>query len=223
MLASALSLDGFGPALLLGAGMTLAVSFCSLALGLFFGFLISYCQTSRVRVLNWLGKGYTTVVRGLPELLLLFLFYYGGTHLLSLWRGGYFEVSAFAAGVFSLGLIFGAYAGETLRAAFQSVDRGVIEATVSLGYSRWQTFSSVRLPLMFRYALPALGNLWLVLLKDSALISVIGLEDLMRKTQIAIGYTKQPFKFFLAAAVLYLALTVISSRFLRRWESAIRV
>lgn len=214
-------LSGFAPNLLFGAGITLLVSATSLFVGLQFGFIGAGLQLSRFKILQWLGQAYSNLVRGVPELLLIFLFFYGGTHVLSLLSGEYYEVSPFFAGVIALSLIFGAYSAESIRVAYLSVPEGLIEAGQSVGMTGWQIFVRIRLPLLFRNALPALGNLWLVLLKESALISVVGLNDLMRNTQIAIGFTKEPFKFYLVASLLYLLMTTFSQKAIARWEKTV--
>ena len=120
------------------------------------------------------------------------------------------EIDAFTAGVLTLGFVFGAYATEVFRGAIISIHKGQIEAAQAIGMNRWQVFNRIMLPQVWRFALPGIGNLWLVLLKDTALISVIGLDELMRKTYVAAGSTQDPFTFFAFAAFIYLALTAIS-------------
>ena len=161
---------------------------------------------------RWVGTGYTTLVRGLPELLVILLVYFGAAQVVNALAGalghdGYVEISAFAAGVLALGFNYGAYVTEVLRGALATVPRGHVEAGLALGLSRGRIFRRVVLPQVWRVALPALGNLFLALLKDTALVSVIGIEDLMRETSIAVSYTREPFTFYLAAALIYLALT----------------
>ncbi|MNI41872.1 Arginine ABC transporter permease protein ArtQ [compost metagenome] len=153
---------------------------------------------------------YTTVIRGIPELLIILILYFGGTAALTTLLGRYAEVDAFTSGVFALSLVFGAYAAEVFRAAIRAVPVGQIEAARALGLRGSLIWRFVILPQMWRHALPGLGNLWLTLLKDTALVSVVGLEDLMRKTAIAAGATHDPLTFYCAAAAIYLAFTSVS-------------
>ena len=143
-------------------------------------------------------------------LLIILILYFGGTVVLSTLYGDYVEVNAFTAGVFSLSIVFGAYATEVFRAAILAIPRGQIEAAHALGLGPVLTFRLVMFPQMLRYALPGLGNLWLSLLKDTALISVVGLEDLMRKASVAAGTTHDPLTFYAVVAALYLSFTSVS-------------
>jgi His/Glu/Gln/Arg/opine family amino acid ABC transporter permease subunit len=198
--------------------MTLLVAAVSLVFGSVVGFLGAGAKLSRWRALRWIAEAYTTIVRGVPELLIILLLYFGGTVTLSQIAGRYVEVDGFSAGVFALSLVFGAYATEIFRGAFLAVPLGQREAARALGMRRIALFRFVLLPQVWRFALPGLGNLWLVLLKDTALISVVGLEELMRKTSIAAGVTRQPFVFYATAAMLYLAFTVVSAAALQYAE-----
>jgi ABC-type arginine transport system permease subunit len=172
-----------------------------------------------------LADMYTTVVRGVPELLVIFLVFFGGSFVLQ-WafslfgNDEYVEVSAFTAGVMALSVVFGAFATEVFRGAFQAVPRGQLEAGVACGMSRWQVFGRIHLPQMWRFALPGLGNLWIILIKDTTLVSVIALDELVRFTNIAVGATKQPFTFYFAAALIYWSITLVSERASRRLERA---
>jgi polar amino acid transport system permease protein len=173
--------------------------------------------------LRAIGTGYTTIMRGLPELLTLFVVYNGLGLLLNAlvtwWNpDARVELSSFVAGVIALGLVFGAFAGEVLRGAFQALNRGQMEAGKAIGMRPSQVFFRIMLPQVWRFALPGLGNLWINLLKDTALVSVIALDDLMRMTQVAVRSTKQPFTFFLAACLIYWALCVISEIVLAQLE-----
>jgi polar amino acid transport system permease protein len=205
-----LDLHGFGPLLLQGLWTTLRIAVASLALGLVFGLLGAAAKLSRYPWLRVPVDALTNVIRGLPELLVIFLFYYGGSQLLTAMSGEYVEVNQFAAGTTALSLTFGAYASETFRGAFLAVPAGQVEAACAFGMRPRQVFFRIQLPQLWRYALPGLGNLWLVLTKDTALVSIIGLVDLMRSAAIAIGTTKQPFLFYGAAALIYFAITVVS-------------
>ncbi len=207
-------LHGFGDQLLLGLGMTLKVAAGGLLLGLVLGLLGAAAKLSQSRPLYWLGATYTTLMRGLPELLVVLIIYFGTagllTHLAG-WLGhdGYVELSPYAAGIVALGLAFGAYATEVFRGAIQAIPAGQLEAARACGMGRLRVFFRITLPQAWRVALPGLGNLFQVLVKDTSLISVIGLEELMRKSQVAIANTKEPFTFYFVVALIYLALTVI--------------
>ena len=203
-------LQGFGDQIIAGAITTLQVALTSLVLGIAVGLCGAMAKVSGISALRWLAVGYTTIVRGIPELLIILILYFGGTVALTALFGRYVEVDAFAAGVFALTIVFGAYATEVFRAALLAVPRSQIEAAHALALSRALTFRLVILPQMWRYALPGLGNLWLTLLKDTALISVVGLEDLMRKASVAAGATHDPLTFYLIAAALYLTFTSVS-------------
>lgn len=210
-----IDLQGFGAQLAAGTLMTVEIALAALALGLLLGLGGAAAKLSRFRALRLIGGLYTTLVRGVPELLVVLIVFFGASLAVqgvARWFGydGYIEVSPFVAGVISLGLTFGAYATEVFRGAFQAVPPGQIEAAMAVGMSRRLTFLRIRLPQVWRFALPGLGNLFLVLLKDTALVSVIGLDELMRKSTIAVSYTKEPFTFYLAAAFIYLAMTAVS-------------
>ena len=205
-----MDLKGFGGQILAGAGLTLAVAALALVFGLAIGGLGAAAKLSRRRVPRVLADAYTTLVRGVPELLILLLLYFGGTVLLTWIAGEYVEVNGLGAGLFALSILSGAYATEVLRAAIQGVPKGQIEAARALGMRRTAIVRLVLLPQVWRLALPGLGNVWLVLLKDTSLISVVGLEELMRKSYIAAGATHQPFTFYAVAAGVYLLFTTVS-------------
>ena len=209
-----LDLYGFGPALLAGTLMTIQLALCALALGLVLGLLGALAKTSPNKFLQWLGGTYSTIVRGVPELLWVLLIYFGTVNLMrelgTLLGYPELELNAFAAGVIALGLCFGAYATEVLRGAIISIPKGHREAGVALGLSKFRIFTRLIMPQMWRIALPGLGNLFLILMKDTALVTVIGLEEIMRHAQIAVTVTKQPFTFYMVAALIYLGLTSLS-------------
>jgi His/Glu/Gln/Arg/opine family amino acid ABC transporter permease subunit len=205
-----MALQGFGDQILIGAGLTLAVAALSMMFGLVIGGLGAAAKLSRRRALRGFADAYTTLVRGVPELLILLLLYFGGTVLLTWMAGDYVEVNGFGAGLFALSILCGAYATEVLRAAIQAVPKGQIEAARALGLRRTATIRKVLLPQVWRLALPGLGNVWLVVMKDTSLISVVGLEELMRKSNIAAGATHRPFTFYAVAALIYLLFTTVS-------------
>ena len=209
-----LDLYGFGPALLAGTLMTIQLALCALALGLVLGLLGALAKTSPNKFLQWLGGTYSTIVRGVPELLWVLLIYFGTVNLMrelgTPLGNPELELNAFAAGVIALGLCFGAYATEVFRGAILAIPRGHREAGQALGLSKVRIFWRIILPQMWRIALPGLGNLFMILMKDTALVSVIGLEEIMRRSQIAVSLSKEPFHFFLIAAFIYLSLTVLA-------------
>lgn len=209
-----IDLHGFGPALAAGTLMTIKLALTSLAIGLVLGLSGALAKTSQNRILSTIGGLYSTIVRGVPELLWVLLMYFGTVNLmraLGQWLGmPQLELSAFAAGSIALGLCFGAYATEVFRGALLAIPRGHREAGQALGMSRPRIFWRIILPQMWRIALPGLGNLFMILMKDTALISVIGLEEIMRHSQIAVTASKQPFTFYLIAACIYLSLTIVA-------------
>ncbi|RJG13053.1 ABC transporter permease [Pseudomonas cavernicola] len=209
-----LDLYGFGPALAAGTLMTIKLALSALCLGLVLGLLGALAKTSPQKPLQWLGGTYSTLVRGIPELLWVLLIYFGTVNLMGrlgelLGHPG-LALNAFAAGIIALGLCFGAYATEVFRGAILAIPRGHREAGQALGMSKPRIFWRIILPQMWRIALPGLGNLFMILMKDTALVSVIGLEELMRRSQIAVTSSKEPFTFFLVAAFIYLSLTIIA-------------
>lgn len=208
---------GWGPALLWGAVMTLLVSIAGLAIGAAIGSLVAWAKLSGARVAGAIGEGYAALFRGLPELLIVYFVYFGSSALLTgldhlLGGEGFLGVPGFVAGALAVGVISGSYQAEVFRGAFLAVAKGEIEAARSVGMGRWLMFRRIIGPQVLRFALPGLGNLWQVALKDSSLISVTGLAELMRTSQVAAGSTHQPFTFYVAGGALYLALTSVSDR-----------
>lgn len=209
-----LDLQGFGHLLISGAWITIKIALTSLAIGLVFGLIGASAKMSRFKPFNMMANFYTSVIRGIPELLSIMFIYFGGTMLLGmvLEKFGYqdnVDISPFWAGVAALSIAFGAYATETFRMAFQEIPNGQREAGQAIGLNDRQILWRIILPQMWRIALPGLGNLFLVLLKDTALVSVVGLEDLMRHAKSAATSTQSPFTFYMAAALIYLSMTVI--------------
>lgn len=215
---------GWGDEILRGLAITMQLAIVTLPVGLFLGFLAAFASMSKNPLLRYLGFGYTTVMRGLPEILTLFVVYNGVGLLLNAamqWlnpEAPPTDFSPFAAGVVALAMVFGAFAGEVLRGAFQSLDKGQAEAGLAIGMTEGQILRRIRLPQLWRFALPGLGNLWLNMLKDTALVSVIALDDLMRMTKVAVGVTKQPFTFYLLACLIYWGMCVLSEVVLAKME-----
>ena len=209
-----LDLHGFGPALAAGTLVTIQLALSALAFGLVLGLLGALAKTSSHKPLQWLGGTYSTIVRGIPELLWVLLIYFGtvqGLAALGEFLGvGSLELNPFAAGTIALGLCFGAYATEVFRGAILAIPKGHREAGMALGMSNGRILWKLILPQMWRIALPGLGNLFMILMKDTALVSVIGLEEIMRRSQIAVTSSKQAFTFYMVAAFIYLGLTVIA-------------
>ena len=207
--------QGFGDEILLGAWLTLQLAFSSLLFGLLMGLLAASGKLSRSPIARLFANGYSEVVRGVPEMLVVLVVFFGASaglqELVAIFGyDDYIEVNAFTAGTLALGLVFGAFASEVFRGALLAVPKGQIEAGISCGMSRWQVFHRVRLPQMWRFAIPGLGNLWMVLIKDTSLISVIALDELLRWSKVAAETTKQPFTFYAVAALIYLTMAIFS-------------
>jgi octopine/nopaline transport system permease protein len=207
---------GWGDEMLRATAMTVAVSLSSIALGLAIGALGAAAKLSAIAPLRWLAEGYTTIARGVPELLIIYLLFFGGSGAARFLAGlfgyhGYLELNAFTIGTFAIGAISGAYSTEVVRGAVLAVPVGQIEAAKAIGMPRRLMFRRIMFPQVARFALPGLGNVWQITLKDTALISVTGLVEIMRQAHIATGSTRQPFTFYVVAAVLYLVLTTFSN------------
>jgi octopine/nopaline transport system permease protein len=215
--------NGWGDELFIATLMTVAVSITAMLIGFLFALIFTPLKLSKYKILNLIGNFYTTVIRGVPELLVIYLFFFGGSgaimYVASIF--GYFEyieINAFITGSFAIGIISGAYSTEVFRGAIQSIDKGQFEASKVLGFNKYIHFFKVIMPQMLRLALPNLSNVWQITLKDTSLISVTGLVEIMRQSYIAAGSTRDPLLFYSFAAVLYLLLTFISMKFLNRLE-----
>ncbi len=215
-----LELHGYTDLLLQGTLLTIKLGMTSLVFGLIFGLLGATAKLSNIWPLKQLADIYTTVVRGIPELLVVFAIYFGGDMLVSFiakevfgYRGR-IDIGSFWPGVVALSFMFGAYATEVFRMAIGEIPKGQWEAAQSLGMRPMQTFFRIILPQMWIVALPGLGNLFLVLLKDTALVSLIGLKDLIYYSSRAAQSTQEPFTFYLVAALIYLCLTIVVTAFI---------
>jgi polar amino acid transport system permease protein len=220
-----IDLYGFGNQLLLGTWMTIRLALASLVLGLSLGLLGATLKSSSYGVLRWTGDIYSTIFRGIPELVVVLLIYFGSTGVLTAisgwFGGGYVELNPFAAGTLALGICFGAYATEVFRGALLTIPPGQMEAGQALGLGKTRIFWRIVLPQLWRIALPGLGNLFMVMMKDTALVSVIGLEEVMRKATVATAVSKQPFTFYVAAAFIYLGITVFAMAVLHIMEKRV--
>lgn len=203
--------------LLSGLFVTLKVSICAVLVGMLATILFTLIDLSSFKTLRSVVSTFTALIRGLPEILILFTIYFAGSALLTHLFHRSVQVSAFIAGVIALASIFSSYASQTLRGAFLAIPKGQSEAAKALGLSHWIIFKNILLPQAWVRALPGLGNLWLVLLKDSALVALIGLNELMNQAHLAASATLQPFKFYAIAAVIFLMLTTFSQTLLNYW------
>ncbi|WP_137387725.1 ABC transporter permease [Rhodoligotrophos defluvii] len=216
--------NGWGSALLIATCMTIAVATCGFLVGSVIGTIVAWGKIAGNVALRWLADGYTTVLRGIPDLLVIYLFYFGGSAGLSaigrlFGAEGFVGVPAFVTGALAIGVISGAYQAEVFRGAYQVVSRGELEAARSVGMHRWLMFRRIIIPQVLRYAIPGLGNTWQLVLKESALISVTGLVELLRQSYIAAGSTRRPFDFYITAAILYLFVTWVSTYLFQRAET----
>ncbi|MBD9675284.1 ABC transporter permease [Pseudomonas sp. PDM18] len=216
-------LNGYGATIVDGAWLTLQLSLLSMALAIALGLLGAAIRLSPVKWLAWCGDLYSTVIRGVPDLVLILLIFYGGQAVVN-WIApmvgydDYIDLNPFASGVGTLGFIFGAYLSETFRGAFMAIPKGQGEAGFAYGMSPLQVFFRIQVPQMIRLAIPGFTNNWLVLVKATALISVVGLQDMMFKAKQASDATREPFTYFLAVAALYLVVTSVSLVLLRMLE-----
>ncbi len=210
-----LNLQGYGPSILQGTILTIELCLASLVIAMFIGIITALAKLSSSRPLNMAAMAYTTVIRGIPDLVLMLLIFFGGQVFINqigplVGYEEYIDINPFIAGVLTIGFIFGAYMAETFRGAILAVPDGQLEAGSAYGMSRFKVFHRVLLPQMVRHAIPGFGNNWLVLMKTTALVSIIGLNDMVRMAGLAAGATRRPFTFYLVVAINYLILTSIS-------------
>ena len=214
---------GWGDELFHATLMTIAVSITAMLIGFLFALIFTPLKLSKNIFFNFIANSYTTVIRGVPELLVIYLFFFGGTgavmYVASIFGyNEYIEINAFITGAFAIGIISGAYSTEVFRGAVQSIDKGQFEAARVLGLSKFAQFFKIILPQVLRLAIPNLSNVWQITLKDTSLISVTGLVEIMRQSYIAAGSTRDPLFFYSFAAVLYLLLTFVSMKLINRLE-----
>ena len=213
----------YTPLLARGALVTVALALLSLVLATALGGLGATAKLRGGLIGRGLSSLYTTIVRGVPDLVLILLIYFGGQRLVNQVGGGlgfdYIEVSKFWTGVVSIGFIYGAYLTETFRGAYLTIPRGQKEAAEALGLHRLAVFRKVLFPQIMRFALPGYTNVWQVLVKSTAVVSVIGLDDLVGLADKAGKSTREPFLFFVAVLLVYLAITSASGYVLRNAEA----
>ena len=214
-----LDLHGYFPFILKGMVLTVEVALLSLLIAVLLGMLGALAKLSKSPVAKGIANLYTTIIRGVPDLVLMTIIFFGGQMLINdlgdKFGWGYIDISPFIAGTMTIGFIFGAYMTETFRGGILAVSRGEIEAGYAFGMTTKQVFVRITLPAMVRHALPGFGNNWLVLAKTTALVSVIGLQDMVYNANVAGGSTRQPFTFFLVVALLFLLITGVSDLGLR--------
>ena len=214
---------GWGDELFRATLMTIAVSITAMLIGFSFAAIFTPLKLSKFKSLNLIANIYTTVIRGVPELLVIYLFFFGGSGAVMFVASifgynDYIEINAFITGSCAIGIISGAYSTEVFRGAIQSIDKGQFEASKVLGLKKPIHFFKVIMPQMLRLAIPNLSNVWQITLKDTSLISVTGLVEIMRQSYIAAGSTRDPLFFYSFAAVLYLLLTFLSMKLINRLE-----
>lgn len=216
---------GWGAALLLAACATLLVSVTAFAIGIGFGVIVTWARMSANKFASAGASAFTTIMRSVPDLLVVYLFYFGGsTVLTALYRladggTGFVDTNAFLAGAGAVGIVSAAYLAEVFRGAFAAIPRGELEAAVACGMGRLLMFRRIIAPQVLRFAVPGIGNVWQLALKESALVSVTGLVELLRQATIGAGSTYQPFPFYFAAAALYLSMTTLSTQLFIRLET----
>jgi His/Glu/Gln/Arg/opine family amino acid ABC transporter permease subunit len=216
-------LHGYLPAILGGLWLTLGLAAVSLLIACAFGLAGAMAKLSKSRTARVLADGYTTVIRSLPDLVLMLLIFYGGQtaiNALAESRGwGYIDIDPFTAGVLTIGFIFGAYLTETFRGAILAIPKGQAEAAQAFGMSPVRVMTRIVLPQMVRHAIPGFSNNWLVMVKATALVSIIGLDDMVHRAGLASAATREPFTFYMVVAALYLAITSVSIFLLSRLEA----
>jgi len=214
---------GWGDEFLIATLMTLLVSIMSMGLGLCLAIITVWAKLIKNKIAVLISNFYTTVIRGVPELLVIYLIFFGGNAVVMkiakiFGYNGYIELNAFTIATIAIAIISATYSSEVLRAAYLSISKGQLEAAKALGMNRLSIFIKVISPQVIRYALPGIGNVWQITLKDTSLISVTGLVEIMRQTRISSNVEHSPLTFLITAAVLYLCLTTFSGRFFKYLE-----
>ncbi|OCG03101.1 ABC transporter permease [Gilliamella sp. wkB112] len=208
-------MQGYIPLICHGALITISLAIASLVLAMILGIICAIGKLSNFKPTALLCQAYTSLIRGVPDLVLMLLIFYGLQLLLNsitdFFSIGFIEINPLIAGIITLGFIYGAYFTETFRGAYLAVPKTTLEAAFALGLSKAQVFRYVMFPLMMRFALPGITNNWLVVLKATALVSLLGLSDLVRATKIVGEATYAPLFFALIAGAFYLFFTTISN------------
>ncbi len=213
---------GYLPMILKGMIVTIEVALLSLLLSLFLGIVTASARLYGGTFARTLAATYTTIIRGVPDLVLMTLIFFGGqilvNHLGDKFGWGYIDVDPMIAGIITIGFIFGAYMGETFRGAIMAVNKGQIEAGHAYGMTPLQVFIHITFPAMIRHAIPGFFNNWLVLVKTTALVSVIGLQDMVFNAKVAGDTLRQPFTFYVLVGFLFLLITAVSDLAMRWLE-----
>jgi octopine/nopaline transport system permease protein len=219
--------EGWGKGLAAAALVTVAVGICAFALGMAIGLLSAWCRIAGPPWASAIAAAYSIVLRGVPDLLVIYLFYFGGRQVLSalahaFGHSGNIEISGFLAGAMAIGLISGAGQSEVFRGAFAAVPTGTIEAARVTGMHPWTVFRRIIAPQALPTALPGMSNQWQSVVKETALVSVTGLVETLGAVNMAARSTSLPFVFFLAGAVIYLLITTLSGFVFRlaEWRPA---
>tara|TARA_Y100001970_G_C13997070_1_gene731327 strand:+ start:183 stop:890 length:708 start_codon:yes stop_codon:yes gene_type:complete len=215
--------SGWGDEFLIATLMTLLVSIMSMGLGLFLAIITVWAKLIQNKIARLLANFYTTVIRGIPELLVIYLIFFGGNAVVMkiakvFGYNGYIELNAFTIATIAIAIISATYSSEVLRAAYLSISKGQIEAAKAIGMNKYSIFIKVITPQVIRHALPGIGNVWQITLKDTSLISVTGLVEIMRQSRISSNVEHSPLTFLITAALLYLCLTTFSGRFFKYLE-----
>ncbi|WP_319534259.1 arginine ABC transporter permease ArtQ [uncultured Vibrio sp.] len=218
-----MALSGYSLSLVQASWMTVQLAFASLLVGLILAVVFASGEMSRRVFVKWPTTAFVTVIRGLPELLVVLFIYFGSTQVLFLITGDFIEVSPFLSGVIALSLIFASYASQTLRGALKAVGKGQREAASALGIGQVHAFVRIVLPQAVRHALPGLTNQWLVLLKDTALVSLIGVTDLLKQAQLTSAATHEAFTWYATAAAVYLVITLVTQRVVKQIDKKFSV
>ncbi|TGS10182.1 ABC transporter permease [Mesorhizobium sp. M2E.F.Ca.ET.209.01.1.1] len=208
--------DGWSDDIASGVLVTIVLALATLPIGLTIGFFVAFAKQHEEPSLRLAANIYTTVFRGLPELVTLFLFFFGMPLLLQyivrLFNpNATIDVNSFIAGMIVLSLIFSSYASEVFLSAFRAIPKGQYEGGYAIGLAKWQTMRLIILPQLIRIAFPGLENCWLSLLKDTSLVSVVNLAETLRQSGVAARVTKHAFLFYSVAALIFLALAILSS------------
>ena len=215
---------GWGDEFLIATLMTLLVSIMSMGLGLFLAIITVWAKLIQNRISRFIANFYTTVIRGIPELLVIYLIFFGGNAVVMkiakiFGYHGYIELNAFTIATIAIAIISATYSSEVLRASYLSISKGQLEAARALGMDKFSIFIKIIAPQVIRYALPGIGNVWQITLKDTSLISVTGLVEIMRQSRISSNVEHSPLTFLITAAILYLCLTTFSGRFFKYLET----